>query len=105
MRKNAVVIPSRALIDTQGMKSLFVVGADGVIKSQPVEIAFAVGELTIIKSGLKVGEMVIVDGVRRVKPGMTIKPIVVPMDKQDGVPVPMGQNATDSAATTEGQAG
>lgn len=81
--KDAVVIPSRAIVDTQGIQSLFVVGADGKLDSRPVTVKFERDGLSVIGNGLAAGDMVIVDGIQRVKPGMEIKPIVVPMETPD----------------------
>lgn len=112
MRKNAMAVPSRGVVDTQGMKSLFVVGADGVVKSQPVKLGFTVNDLVVVTEGLQPGDMVIVDGIRRVRPGMTVKPIVVPMESKQGTPAPATkENQPDSTkqpatdATTQEQAG
>ena len=101
--KDAVVIPVRGVVDTQGMKSLFIVGADGKVVSQPVKLGFALNELVIVTEGLKAGDQVIVDGIRRVRPGMLIKPIVVPMEKKQGEPASMGAPAEgdDKAAQTK----
>lgn len=85
--KNAVVIPVRGVLDTQGMKSLFVVGDDGKVINQPVKLGFEKDGLVIVTEGLKAGDKVIVDGIRKVRPGMEIKPIVVPMVKSEGTPV------------------
>lgn len=93
---NAVVLPVRGIMDVQGMKSVYVVGEDGVVKNQPVKLGFESGELVVISEGVSIGDMVIVDGVRRVRPGMAIKPIVVPMESDSGKAVPMnGQGQSD----------
>ncbi|MCP4450410.1 MAG: efflux RND transporter periplasmic adaptor subunit, partial [Planctomycetes bacterium] len=44
-----------------------------------------------------------VDGIRRVKAGMEIKPIVVPMEKQEAQPASMGDQSEDKKqdATSE----
>lgn len=90
MVENAVVIPVRGVMDVQGMKSVYKVGEDGKIVSQPVKLGFELKGLTVVEEGLKVGDMVIADGLRRVKAGMEIKPIVVPMEKPQGQPASMG---------------
>lgn len=92
----AVVVPARGVIDTQGMKSLFVVDEAGEVRSQPVTLGFAVNELVAVKEGLKAGDMVIVDGIRRVRAGMKIKPIVTPAGAPGAGDQPggAGQNAT-----------
>ncbi len=95
---NAVVVPARAVMDVQGMKSLYVVGEDGKVKSQPVKLGFETDNLVVVEEGLNVGDMVVVDGVRRVRPGMDIKPIVVPMTDDGTQPAPADApaDATDT---------
>lgn len=95
--KDAVVIPARGILDTQGMKSVFKVEEDGKVVNQPVKLGFEMDGLVIITDGLKADDMVIVDGTRRVKAGMQIKPIPVPMDKPNGEPASMGQDAAKEA--------
>lgn len=77
--KDAVVIPARAIIDTQGIKSVYVIGDDKTIKNQPVTVRFIRDNLAVIKDGIKADDLVVADGIQKVKPGMEIKPIVVPM--------------------------
>jgi len=101
--KDSVVVPARGVIDTQGMKSLYVIGADGKLKNQPVKLGFESKELVIVQEGLKAGDLVVVDGIRKVRPGMEIKPIVVPMTKDQGAEVPIDGQGTQES--TDGQAG
>jgi len=107
LEKDAVVIPTRGVMDVQGMKSLYVLDEEGAVRKQPVSLGFEVGELVVVKEGLKTGDLVIVDGIRRVKPGMKIKPTVVPMVKPKGEPASMGGETTDEKpeAKTEEKAG
>lgn len=100
--KDAVIIPARAVIDTQGMKSVYVVDDSGTVVNQPVKLGFTSREFIVVLDGIKSGEMVIADGVRRVRPGMLIKPIVVPMQSKQGedvsIPEEGEQPATDKKA-------
>jgi membrane fusion protein (multidrug efflux system) len=109
--KDAVVVPTRGVIDTQGMKSIFAVDETGTVRSQPISLGFEVKDLVVVTKGLKAGDMVIADGIRRVKAGMKIKPIVVPISKQDDTataPAPdttAKPDGTGQNATSEEQAG
>lgn len=94
--KDAVVMPTRGVMDIQGMKSVFKVGEDGKVVSQPIKLGFEVDDLVLIREGLKPGDMLIVDGTRRVRPGMQIKPIVVPMGKPEAQPVPIGDGKAEA---------
>ncbi|WP_285906287.1 efflux RND transporter periplasmic adaptor subunit [Pseudodesulfovibrio pelocollis] len=101
--KGAVVVPVRGVIDTQGMKSLLVVDESGTVRSQPVTLGFESKDMVIVSKGLSSGDMVIVDGIRRVRAGMTIKPVLESMDTDNG----SGQPAPDAEhnATAAPQAG
>ncbi|QJB57145.1 efflux RND transporter periplasmic adaptor subunit [Pseudodesulfovibrio sp. zrk46] len=88
--KDAVVVPTRGVQDTQGMKSIYKVGDDGKVVNQPIKIGFEADNMVVVTEGLNAGDTVIIDGIRRVRPGMEIKPIVVPMDTPQNEAASMG---------------
>jgi RND family efflux transporter MFP subunit len=69
----ALLVPERALATDQNIKYVYVVGSDGTAKRQNVVLGGQRGELRIIKSGLAVGENVIVKGLQRVKPNQKVE--------------------------------
>ena len=91
--KDAVVIPATAVMDVQGLKSVYVVGEDGVVKNQPVKVGFGADNLVVISEGVQAGDMVIAEGIRRVKPGMEVKPIVVPASGDGAQPAEAAEKA------------
>ncbi|MDD3313340.1 MAG: efflux RND transporter periplasmic adaptor subunit, partial [Pseudodesulfovibrio sp.] len=93
--KNAMVVPVRAVMDTQGMKSIFKVEEDGKVVNQPLTLGFERNSLVVIREGLKPGDMIIADGIRQVRSGMTVKPVVVPMQVDDQ-PAASGEQPADS---------
>lgn len=103
--KEAVVVPARAVLDVQGIKSLYVVGDDGKVVNQPVKLGFELDDVVIVSEGTKAGDMVIADGVRMIRPGMEVKPIVVPMGRDKGEPVPMNGQEGDQPADNDGKEG
>ena len=102
--KDATVVPSRAVMDVQGMKSLYLV-ADGKVTDTPVEIGFERDSLVVIKKGVKPGDLIIADGVNRVRNGMEVKPIVVPMETDQGKPADKDDNDTKAGTTGGGDNG
>lgn len=72
IRKNAVVIPARAVLDLQGVKMAYVVGPDGKAQNRRVTVGATVGDQAVLDEGVKAGEKVIVDGLVRVRPGMDV---------------------------------
>jgi len=96
--KDAVVVPARAVMDVQGAKSLYVVGEDGKLVNQPVTLGFERDNLVIVKEGIKAGDLIVADGIRMIRPGMEVKPVVVPMTEDQGTPVPMGGQEQEKPA-------
>jgi membrane fusion protein (multidrug efflux system) len=74
VRKGALLVPQRSIVELQGNSSLFVVGAEGKVELRKIEPGPKINKLQIIVSGLKPGEKVLLEGVQKVKNGMTIKP-------------------------------
>src|SRR6202046_1208275 len=75
-RKNALLIPQRAVTDLQGNYQVAVVGADDKVEIRKVTVGERVGELWIINDGLKAGEHVITEGFQKVGPGSPVKPVM-----------------------------
>ena len=48
---------------------------------RPVTVDERIGDFYIVKSGLKAGERVIVEGVQKARPGMQVKPVTKPTEK------------------------
>lgn len=74
IQPNAILVPQRAVLQGQQGKYLYVVGPDNKAEIRPVEMGEWYGEDWIIESGLKSGELVIVDGMSHVIPNMPVKP-------------------------------
>ena len=74
--ENAILVPKRAVQETQGTKSVLVVGADNVVTLRTISPGESVGDLLIVRDGLKPGERVIVDGIQKARPGSPVNPSV-----------------------------
>jgi len=73
-RTGALLVPQRAVIELQGSYQLAVVGSDNKVSVRIVKVGERVGTEWIIDSGVKKGEMVIVEGVQKVRDGATVNP-------------------------------
>jgi membrane fusion protein (multidrug efflux system) len=62
-------------IGPNGVATVMVVGANGTVEARVIKIGPAVGNKWIVTDGLKAGEQVIVEGLLKVQPGMTVKPV------------------------------
>lgn len=70
----SLLVPDKAVGTDQGQRFVLVVDAQGRVEYRPVTVGAAHHEHRIVTAGLKAGERVVVGGLMRVKPGMTVKP-------------------------------
>jgi membrane fusion protein (multidrug efflux system) len=73
VKKNALLIPQRAVRDVQGVHQVAVVRADETVDLRNVKTGATVGSLLVIAEGLKAGERVIVEGGDRVRSGQKVR--------------------------------
>lgn len=73
-QKGAIMVPQRAVLELQGSYQVAVVGPDNKVDIRPVKTGERVGNLWVIASGLKPGDRVVVEGIQKVKQGMTVTP-------------------------------
>ena len=73
VKKDALLIPQRAVQDVQGIQQVAVVGADDTVQVRKVKTDARVGPLWIISEGLKPGERVVVEGGDRVRAGQKVR--------------------------------
>lgn len=72
--KDATVVPRRAITELQGRFRVMVVGTDNTVAVREVQLGPIKDNDQVIQSGLKPGERVIVEGLQKVRPGMTVAP-------------------------------
>jgi RND family efflux transporter MFP subunit len=79
-RVAALLVPQRAVSELQGTFQVAVVGSDNKVSLRNVKVAERVGSQWIIDDGVKAGEMVVVEGVQKVRDGITVnaKPLSAP---------------------------
>jgi RND family efflux transporter MFP subunit len=74
VKKNALVVPQRAVTELQGSYQVSVVGKDNKVSIRPVQVGERVGSNWIIQDGLKAGELVVAEGSQKVTEGTSITP-------------------------------
>jgi membrane fusion protein (multidrug efflux system) len=72
--KDALLVPERGVQDLQGTRQVAVVGADNKVSMRSVQTGPSMGNLIVINAGLKPGERVVVEGVQKVRDGVTVNP-------------------------------
>jgi membrane fusion protein, multidrug efflux system len=73
-QKGALLVPQRAINEIQGRYQVAVVGPDNKVDLRWVKVGERTGSLWVVEEGLKPGEQVIVEGLQKVKAGMTVTP-------------------------------
>jgi len=90
---SALLINEQAVLTDQDRRYVYVVGEKDSAERRDVRLGPPVEGLRIVESGLKPGDKVIVNGMRKIFfPGQPVKPHVVPMD-QPNTPTPAPQQA------------
>jgi membrane fusion protein (multidrug efflux system) len=74
IKKNALLVPQRAVTEMQGRYLVAVVGSDNKIGIRGVKATEKVGSDWIIEEGLKPGDRVVAEGIQKVKDGITVNP-------------------------------
>jgi membrane fusion protein, multidrug efflux system len=74
VRKNALLIPQQAVSELQGIYQVGVVGSDNKITIKTVKLGPQFGDMWVVEEGLNAGDNVVVDGLQRIKNGMTVSP-------------------------------
>ena len=90
---NAILLPQQAVTRSGQGDSVMVVAADGKVAPRPVKIGGEQNGQWVVLDGLKAGEMVMVDGFQKLRPGATVKPV----PWRPGSPPAMGAAAGASA--------
>ena len=79
----AVVIDDRAVGTDQSQKFVYVVGEHNVVDYRVVKLGRLFDGLRIVEEGLIPGERIVVNGLQRVRPGVTIAPQLVSMARRE----------------------
>jgi RND family efflux transporter MFP subunit len=74
VRKGALLVPQQSISELQGIYQVGVVNADNTVTIKTVKLGPQFSDMWIVESGLQAGEQVVVDGLQRVRSGMTVTP-------------------------------
>lgn len=79
MRDNALLVPQRALVrNADGSTVVWVVGAESKVAPRPVKVGPAVGDSWLIEDGLADGDVVVTEGLQKIRPGMPVRLAAAP---------------------------
>ena len=72
---NAVRVPQQAVRELQGKRSVLVVGAENKAEFREIVANTRIDNDWVVESGLKDGDLVIVEGIGKARPGAPVKPV------------------------------
>jgi len=73
VRPGAMLVPQRAVSELQGSYQVAVVGSDNKVSIRPVKVGDRVEASWVIESGVKPGELVVVEGLQKIRDGSAVK--------------------------------
>lgn len=69
MLKDAIVIPQRATFEILDKRYVYAVGRDHVVHQREIAIQNTMDDIFVIKKGLKVGDRIVLEGIREIRDG------------------------------------
>jgi RND family efflux transporter MFP subunit len=96
----AILINDSAIGTDQTVRYVLVVGAGNKVEYRPVQLGPVIDGLRVVQSGLAPGEIIVVNGLQRVRPGAQVAPQRVAMGtRRPGEDAALlASNTTDPAA-------
>jgi membrane fusion protein (multidrug efflux system) len=74
IRKDALVVPQRAVMELQGTNQVVVIGPDNKAHIQPVTMGRRYEHMWIVEQGVKRGDRVVVEGTQKAREGAVVNP-------------------------------
>jgi membrane fusion protein (multidrug efflux system) len=75
VNESAITVPQQAVQRDNNGASVMTVGPDGKVAPRTIQTGSAQGDKWIVTDGLKQGDVVIVEGLQKVQPGASVKPV------------------------------
>jgi membrane fusion protein (multidrug efflux system) len=100
--QSAILIPQRAVSEMLGKQFVTVIGAENKAQQQPIRTGRRLGDQWLVLEGLKPGDVIVVDGLQKARPGVVVKP--VPLADQPQPPAGVASEVA-SGATAGANAG
>jgi membrane fusion protein (multidrug efflux system) len=80
--ENAILVPQKAVTELQSANVVYVVGPENKVQLRTITLGERVGQDYIVTDGLKAGEIIIVEGILKVRPGSIVSPSDKPLTSE-----------------------
>jgi multidrug efflux system membrane fusion protein len=78
--RDTILIDERAVGTDLGKKFVLALKSDDTLEYRPVTLGAAIDGLRVVESGLAANDVVVINGLQHVKPGIAVKPTRAAMD-------------------------
>ena len=81
---DTVMIPEQSLQEDQAGRFVMLVDTNDTVDIRRVKIGRSINGYAVVLDGLQIGERVVVEGIQKIRPGMTVKSVEAPMPAIQG---------------------
>ncbi|MDF1751555.1 MAG: efflux RND transporter periplasmic adaptor subunit [Verrucomicrobiales bacterium] len=102
--KGAVQIPDRAVGRDQSRNFVWVIDENNAAVRHGVELGPLIDGLRVVRSGIKEGDRIVINGLQRIRPGITVVPseeVIAPVIDESSTPAAKSVVAPSSTKTSE----
>lgn len=99
VRENAILLPQQGVTrNSLGDATALIVNSDGVVESRQLQVSRTLGDQWLVDDGIHAGERVIVEGVQKVQPGVSVTTVEA---QRTALAAQTSTDATHAPADTE----
>ncbi len=81
--KNGILIPQRSVMEMQGIHNVYVINNENKVELRRIKVGPTIDSFWLVEEGLKNGEKVVYEGLQKVKPGMTVNPVLTNVERNN----------------------
>jgi len=79
--KNGILIPQRSVMELQGIYNVYVIDNENKVELRRIKVGPTIDSFWLVEEGLNNGEKVVYEGLQKVKPGMTVNPVLTKVER------------------------
>ncbi len=70
-------------MEMQGIHNVYVINNENKVELRRITVGPTIDSFWLVKEGLKNGEKVVYEGLQKVKPGMTVNPVLTKVERNN----------------------
>lgn len=79
--KNGILIPQRSVMEMQGIHNVYIINNENKVELRRIKVGPTINSFWLVEDGLSNGEKVVYEGLQKVKPGMTVNPVLTKVER------------------------